>query len=930
MPRPRAPHFDPQGYLQLYPDVARAGVDPLRHYLRKGRFEGRQPGFVSADLRARDLAMGLLEGGSGALEEMARGHPRLTERVAAACAAADRAAARGDWRHAYDLLRPLETERDIVEGFGLPDTALLAAEAALVCGHLARAGRILALARRRYGALPDLALARANLALAKRGAAAWRGCLALPFLRRGVLPPSLFHDDAGGSETARFDTLAAHAPVRRGILSGPLVSVLMPARNAAGTIATALRSLSAQSWQRLEILVIDNGSTDATAAVVARHAQADPRIRLIDGAAEPGAYGARNLGLAEARGDVITLLDADDWAHPARIARQLGALGHGPASLSSWVRATPDLRISRWWKGEGLVHPNISSLMIHRAAVETLGYWDRARAGADSEYLDRLRARFGAAAVVHILPELPLSFGRKSDTSLTGGEQTGVATLHHGPRRSYAEAAARWHDRMAPDQPLPQRPTCRPFDMPAPLAVGDPPPADPPDTERLLRAGHFDADWYLRSYPDLRRTGEDPLRHYLEKGAAEGRDPQARFSTSGYARAHGIPPAEALLHWQAAGAPQDGTPLPTFAGDLPDGPGPRPLFFGHQARAEIFGAERSLLDMLDRAREAGCLPSVVVPQGLNEEYLDALRARARNVYIRPYTWLFGGVAPPSETVEVLREVIRDARADAVHVNTGVLEAPARAARAEAVPVTLHLRELPASDPQLCHGLGLHPEDLRTLLQSLGDRFVANSQAVADWLEAPAERTDIVHNSVDSALFDLPFDPPPRPRVALVGSLTARKGVGDLVALARAAHSEGLVADFVTIGPQSADLAALAPLPENLRHAGYAPDALRAMARADIVLSLSHVAESFGRTVLEAMAAGRPVICYDRGTPPDLVGRDGTAGRVVAPDAPRALLEALREMLARTRLVAASDAARTRARALQDQAHDAARALYRQS
>ncbi|UWR28354.1 glycosyltransferase (plasmid) [Sulfitobacter sp. S223] len=43
-------------------------------------------------------------------------------------------------------------------------------------------------------------------------------------------------------------------------------------------------------------------------------------------------------------------------------------------------------------------------------------------------------------------------------------------------------------------------------------------------------------------------------------------------------------------------------------------------------------------------------------------------------------------------------------------------------------------------------------------------------------------------------------------------------------------------------------------------------------QADIVLSLSHVAESFGRTVLEAMAAGRPVICYDRGTPPELVGR----------------------------------------------------------
>ena len=53
-----------------------------------------------------------------------------------------------------------------------------------------------------------------------------------------------------------------------------------------------------------------------------------------------------------------------------------------------------------------------------------------------------------------------------------------------------------------------------------------------------------------------------------------------------------------------------------------------------------------------------------------------------------------------------------------------------------------------------------------------------------------------------------------------------------------------------------------------------------------------MAESFGRTVLEAMAAGRPVICYDRGTPPATLGRNGDAGRVVATDQPDAVVEVL--------------------------------------
>jgi glycosyltransferase involved in cell wall biosynthesis len=81
------------------------------------------------------------------------------------------------------------------------------------------------------------------------------------------------------------------------------------------------------------------------------------------------------------------------------------------------------------------------------------------------------------------------------------------------------------------------------------------------------------------------------------------------------------------------------------------------------------------------------------------------------------------------------------------------------------------------------------------------------------------------------------------------------------------------------------------------------------------MSLSHVAESFGRTVLEALSAGRPVICYARGTPPDLVGDSG-AGAVVPAGDTAAAARALAALLATPAgLAAASRAARARGAAL---------------
>ena len=103
----------------------------------------------------------------------------------------------------------------------------------------------------------------------------------------------------------------------------PVVSILMPAFDAECWIGAALASAQAQTETRLEILVIDDGSADDTAAIAAAAAVRDPRVRLLRMGRNAGPAAARNLGIAAARGAWIALLDADDRYHPQRLARLL-------------------------------------------------------------------------------------------------------------------------------------------------------------------------------------------------------------------------------------------------------------------------------------------------------------------------------------------------------------------------------------------------------------------------------------------------------------------------------------------------------------------------------------------------------------------------------------------------------------------------------
>lgn len=122
-------------------------------------------------------------------------------------------------------------------------------------------------------------------------------------------------------------------------LAEPAVSVIMPCRNAAATLGAALDSLAAQSRTDWEVLVIDDGSQDDSAALAARRAALDPRIRPLATPGRLGVAGARNLGIAAARGRWIAFLDADDRWRPEKLALQLPVLQAGaPIVFSAYDR----------------------------------------------------------------------------------------------------------------------------------------------------------------------------------------------------------------------------------------------------------------------------------------------------------------------------------------------------------------------------------------------------------------------------------------------------------------------------------------------------------------------------------------------------------------------------------------------------------------
>ncbi|HEY1931241.1 MAG TPA: glycosyltransferase family 2 protein [Acetobacteraceae bacterium] len=225
------------------------------------------------------------------------------------------------------------------------------------------------------------------------------------------------------------------------------VSVVIPVFNSAGTLRRAVVSVLGQTLRDLELLIVDDGSRDASLSLARRFADADDRIRVIALPHNRGKPHAMNVAIAEARGAWIAVLDADDWYAPDRLATMAAAgESHGvplvadnqrfyDAAADSFVRTafpprTGDRELSRasFIAGSnpyedfnfGMLKPIVHADFIRRTGLR---YRESATLAEDFLYLVELFAAGGSGFLVaEPLYNWTQPFGSRSRQWTTTGQ----------------------------------------------------------------------------------------------------------------------------------------------------------------------------------------------------------------------------------------------------------------------------------------------------------------------------------------------------------------------------------------------------------------------------------------------------------------------------------------------------------------------------
>lgn len=289
---------------------------------------------------------------------------------------------------------------------------------------------------------PELMLAAASVWWTTGPWGDYRRALAAYFRAFGLESPI-----PEGDNPVRFPDLAA--PVEP-YADGPLVTVILTVFNAASTIDYALGSLLAQSHTNLEIIAVDDRSTDDTLARLRAVAARDPRVRVVVNAQNLGTYVSKTRALAEATGAYWVCHDGDDWAHPRRIERHVAAMEAYPelvATRSNWIRMDADgmpfiRRTSGTW-----THINPGSPFYRRAEVmAAVGGYDRVRIDGDLDHWRRTLAHFGPERLAQL--RQPLTVGLLHPGSLTRSGAGAQNDEHYSAVRSaYRHEGLQWRRR---------------------------------------------------------------------------------------------------------------------------------------------------------------------------------------------------------------------------------------------------------------------------------------------------------------------------------------------------------------------------------------------------------------------------------------------------------------------------------------------------
>ncbi|WP_454674224.1 glycosyltransferase family 2 protein [Achromobacter pestifer] len=234
-------------------------------------------------------------------------------------------------------------------------------------------------------------------------------------------------------------------PKNKSNIGNKKVSVIMTVYNGERYIESAATSVLEQAGICVELIIIDDGSTDSTWSVISRLQAANPEtVHALKLQRNAGTYRAKNIALGMCRGKYIAFQDADDWSHPQRLAKAVAWLEKSSRRVAvtcRYVRLNTNSMfyspatwpIQQW-------SPN--TLVFKRSAVlKRVGGFDEVKAGGDTEYFERIRAVFGDARIAFQVEIMLIAMSLPS--SLMHDKKTGVTkTGYSAARAQYREECA--------------------------------------------------------------------------------------------------------------------------------------------------------------------------------------------------------------------------------------------------------------------------------------------------------------------------------------------------------------------------------------------------------------------------------------------------------------------------------------------------------
>lgn len=856
-----ASFVDKEWYLATYPDVAEAGMDPVLHFERHGRFEGRLPCLLNALPLERDLWANAFEPESylkslseQAIEESING-------LYACKALAAFYLFQGNYSKAWSFAEKLIANLECAAQFTTENTIfLLAFESSYRCKRYTLASELLK--HKRWPNSNDKQLAAQMLDASNAK---------LAHLNKIYKKNRLYRVHSTDSEVS-LDTLKGNPSFRLSdyffekIYSSHKVSVIVPLYNGEGSIRSTIESLLNQTWQAIEIIIVDDCSTDNSLEVVESY-RSEPKVKIVSNERNMGAYPTRNKGARIASGNYITVMDADDWAHPQKIEKQVlpflkkqNCIG----TVSHWVRCSDTLEFTRLRIEESWIYRNISSLMIRSSVFDSIGYWDELKASADTEFYLRLMASYGEESVVEVYPNVPLSFGRVHENSLTQRSETHLVTQFGGVRQEHLAFARMWHFNGVKPLKLDYQQEA----FPVPLQLCPNPALRNSSIESLYRWQNvFNNRWYLRNYPNVDKSGLSVYEHFIPSGELNDYSPTPEFIPSAYRYLKQLQRHESPT-WRALIDNWDFTQIISLEGSVSN-LGQHIAVFAHSLSPQVFGAELSLLDVVKACTENGYKVSVFLPNASNFDYVDKVLKHAARVNFVPFRWFSRGRDSLPEITKLLEDYYTDYDVSLVYINTIMLMEPYIAANNSNIPTITHVRELPEYDEGIRNILNETAEETLERLEQYSQYFVVNSQYTANWLK-PDMQHFVLYNKVEAPkqLVQLDIDKPLR--VCMLSSNIRKKGVDDFFSIAELCSKTDI--EFTLYGPVTQDVknAESKFSGGRVRKCGYVDDPYQAIMDNDVVLSLSWFKESFGRTAAEAMICGRVVVGYNWGAIPEIV------------------------------------------------------------